>query len=315
MGRVRKFIDEIDQCFAVYSEKKAGKGEDSFLYSLREDRGIVMVFDGCGGSGAKLYPPLGNRTGAYLASRVLTESAYQWFDNMAEGQGTPGAYHQNLKMRLDKSLAEIQEQGKTSSLLLGSMSKEFPSTLAGAMVEKKEGQMVASFLWSGDSRGYLLDRDGLHQVTVDDVPNPDAMVNLREDGAMTNVVTASRPYDIHEALFRLPSQGIVLAATDGCFGYLRTPMEFEKLLLGTLMKSGSIEQWRMEIDGALKNIAGDDYTMCVMIYGYGSFVRLKKSYAARCRFMEKAYVLNDSITEEALFEQWEQYKKTYEAYR
>ena len=77
------------------------------------------------------------------------------------------------------------------------------------------------FYWCGDSRGYILDGNGLHQVTVDDVTVTDAMMNLREDAPMTNVASASRPYEIHRKQVQLSEPAVVFAATDGCFGYLR----------------------------------------------------------------------------------------------
>ena len=68
-------------------------------------------------------------------------------------------------------------------------------------------------------------------------------------------------------------------------------MEFEKLLLSTLLSSESIVQWQNALDEQFRNIAGDDYTMSLMSVGYGSFRKLKESCEKRYRYMERAYPL------------------------
>lgn len=313
--REKRFIDKLDQYLCIHGEKIKGRGEDSHLLAIQERGGVAAVFDGCGGSGAKVYPEFGNRKGAYLASRVLAESSERWFRSWCrEPYAVIGGQGAALKTEIDRQLGILKERGETESLLLGSMSKEFPSTLAAAAAaEQKEG-MAADFLWSGDSRGYILDADGLHQITVDDVANPDALFNLREDAGMTNVVSASHEYVIHERIVRLSMPCILLTATDGCFGYLKSPMEFEKLLLRTLLRSDSAAQWEHELDKEICAVAGDDYTMCMLLLGFGSFENLRDSLKKRWKYMEKRYRDAGELSEEELLSQWQEYKGNYETY-
>ena len=80
-------------------------------------------------------------------------------------------------------------------MLKGNLMKEFPSTLSLVLIAPwKSNALVTEFIWAGDSRGYILDSSGLHQVTVDDIANTDALENLSEDAPMKNVISASHPY-------------------------------------------------------------------------------------------------------------------------
>lgn len=315
-GKKECFRQMLDQCLIVKRAKKEGLGEDSFLCAVEKNSGIIGVFDGSGGSGAKRYPAFQDRTGAYIASRILSETTCRWYFEEGEkerflkkGRG------EQLKQRLDRELQQYRAMGQAESVLCGSMSKEFPSTLAAVVVEsggRKENEVEAEVFWSGDSRIYLIDQGGLHQLTTDDLPNPDAMVNLREDAGMLNVVSASHPYNIHEKIVGMKLPAILLAATDGCFGYLPTPMEFEKLLLRTLEFSESIAEWEANIDHAIGEISGDDYTLCAFCIGFGSFQKMKESFRKRRKRMEEQYHFSEKMTEEELFLQWNSYKKGYE---
>lgn len=65
--------------FVICEEQVADQGEDFCLAVRKQERILVGVFDGCGGSGARVYTALGNRTGAYVASRALAVSVRKWF--------------------------------------------------------------------------------------------------------------------------------------------------------------------------------------------------------------------------------------------
>lgn len=73
------FFSVIDFGIEVFKEKIPGNGEDSFLYMFTPNSGIVGVFDGCGGSGAKKYEKYQGKTGAYMASRVVSGATRDWF--------------------------------------------------------------------------------------------------------------------------------------------------------------------------------------------------------------------------------------------
>ena len=62
--------ETIDFHIYVYKEMIDENGEDSGFYGFTDKHALMSVFDGCGGIGAKKYPSMDNRSGAYLASRA-----------------------------------------------------------------------------------------------------------------------------------------------------------------------------------------------------------------------------------------------------
>ncbi len=317
---------ELDFCFAVAGEKKEGLGEDSFLIDRNSRAALISVFDGLGGSGARLYPEFGNRTGAYIASRAAAEAAMEWFtswtrepERSGRGRETGGmSAGESLKRSLDIKLAEFQKSSQSASLLRSSMTRAFPTTLAAEMITRRPerpGVVQVTFLWCGDSRCYVLETGGLRQVSVDDLSVTDAMQNLQEDAAMLNVVSASHRYEIHERRMEIRRPCIFLTATDGCFGYFKSPMEFEKILLGTLINSRSVSEWKSLLANVWNSVAGDDFTICMAGIGFGSFEEVQNSYRLRQSKIEKLYPYKVENSREILLEQWEEYRKEYEKYQ
>jgi hypothetical protein len=60
---------------------------------------------------------------------------------------------------------------------------------------------------------------------------------------------------------------VLLAATDGCFGYLPTPMHFEHLLLATLAATRSTEDWSSALQREISAVTGDDAAISVLGVG------------------------------------------------
>ena len=141
----------------------------------------------------------------------------------------------------------------------------------------------------------------------------DAMENLREDAPMTNVANASVPFVVHRKSTELKKPSLLIAATDGCFGYLTSPMEFEKLLLQTMNVSENMEQWKSELEKEIEKVAGDDFTLAIWNGMFGSFQEMKDSFRQRQQYMEEKYPLEEKTTEEMLSIQWREYKTSYES--
>jgi len=136
------------------------------------------------------------------------------------------------------------------------------------------------------------------------------MSNLYNDGIMTNVINASTPFTLHQSRFRLNEPGILIAATDGCFGYLKTPMEFEYLLVDSLVRAKSPLEWKQKLNDRIHEVTGDDYTLSVAGIGYGNFVDMQRSLLARHRVLEEQYI-NATADANTL---WQQYKTEYSLY-
>ena len=57
------------------------------------------------------------------------------------------------------------------------------------------------------------------------------MANLRQDSVVSNAMSADTDFHVNHRKVELRAPFLVAGATDGCFGYLRSPMHFEHLVL------------------------------------------------------------------------------------
>ena len=105
---------------------------------------------------------------------------------------------------------------------------------------------------------------------------------------------------------------VVFCASDGCFGYIPSPMEFEFMLLDTLYQAASVAEWENAVSAFLADTSGDDYTLVAGVFGYGSFDALKESLHDRTEDVYYDYIeplrADDLETADAL---WQDYRENY----
>ena len=304
----------LDFCIDVYKEKIDGKGEDSYFYSVSDEKAVFGVFDGCGGSGARRYEKLQGRTGAYMASRVISGAVKDWFDSSAFfDNDMPNIAALTEKMR--EYLEICKHEGDTASAIKGRLARSFPTTAAAIALSARSGQLNATCFWAGDSRCYMLDETGLMQLTEDDIRGLDAMENLTSDGGLTNVISADSRIKLHTKTLPITRPCILFSATDGCFGYLSTPMEFEYLLLDMLINSASISEFENGLKEFLRNVAGDDLCLCGCAIGYGTLEKLQNSLKPRRAYLLSEYIngIEETTQEEKLL-LWHKYAPDYSRY-
>lgn len=298
----------------VYEEKIPQNGEDSYFYGVGTEASVVAALDGCGGSGARTYELMQDKTGAFISSRVIAGAVRDWFE-AGEAQAEADEAAGMLKERAQRYLGVARDALGGSSRIRGSLAKELPTTCSLVVLRTGEEGPEALSLWAGDSRCYLLDARGLHQLSVDDLNGIDAMQNLTSDGVLTNVISASKRFNIHVSRVAVSGPCVLFAATDGCFGYLSTPMEFEYLLLHTLCAAETPAEWEQQLAQNLAGVAGDDATLCGMSVGFGSYEALVAALRPRLAELEERYMTALAM---ASYEEkqalWEQYRVDYEAY-
>ena len=224
-----------------------------------------------------------------------------------------------MKEYMLRAMRVVGKYGGETSRIFGTMVKDFPTTAAIAVVRDTEDGTEIQCFWAGDSRVYLLDRNGLAQLTEDDLEGKNAMSNLQSDGALTNVVSLDSSFEIHYSRplrFREKEAYSIFAASDGCFGYVPTPMDFEDLLLGTLEESQSVNSFERKLDENIRSIAGDDYSLAWISFGYGDYPQMKEVLKARRQLLQKDYIqpmVEDSSLE--MQEQlWTKYRASYERF-
>lgn len=304
-------LNSLDAHLGFSCEKIPNKGEDSWCYSFNERAGIMGVFDGCGGLGAASYAKISGKTGAYLASRAAAGAVVAWFSQSSE---TSVFDVEALKNQMMEYLSVCVKTADTvQSKFRGSMVRLMPTTASLWLMEPEQGRLKVTSVSAGDSRNYILCDMGLFQISVDDLSGEDAMSNLYNDGAMTNVVSADGRFSLGQEVFSLDisqSPCILISATDGCFGYLRSPMEFELLLLETLMHATSADQWNLLLQKTIGEVAGDDQSLSMAAFGFGTFGAMQQTLIPRYREMENLVsTLGDST--EKRWEVWETYKSNY----
>lgn len=295
----------LSALFVVSGEKKEGLGEDSFTFAVKKNGDtLISVFDGCGGSGAKVYDVYGGHTGAYLASRIASGVTYDWFQ-LDEPDDA-------LEKHLKDALVKYKENSHSTSTIRSSMAKDFPTTVSVIHCTGENQSAHITCLWCGDSRGFALTADGLHQLTTDDVQSTGSEPDMRSDGVMTSLCSASKPFTIHQKELLLPMPCVLITATDGCFGYMPSPIHFEMLLLDSLLHSKSIEDWKGQLIQTLKEISADDYTMCIASFGYNTFQEMQNQFAKRAKQLITQYIRPwDKATEDQKQALWLTYTASY----
>jgi serine/threonine protein phosphatase PrpC len=315
-------------------------GEDSDPI-LRDgpDLGLVGVFDGMGGAGGTLYEtPEGRRTGAYLASRIARDVVEQRMLDLLEpdwnlnGQAAAEDLHGSVQEALQQRLEELKapKSGLRSKLL-----RALPTTMAVVALQRTQpggATWACHMLWAGDSRAYVFEPSGVRQLTTDDLRDPgDALVNLRADSVVSNALSADTEFHVNYRRVELEAPFLVACATDGCFGYMPTPMHFEHLVLSGMAGAGSPSAWSSAVQERISEITGDDAAMAML--GVGATLRqFRDLFAPRLRELEQEFIgpiddLRDAIAtaedELAALRQrhvdtttrvWSRYKPAYERY-
>jgi hypothetical protein len=327
--------------FGFNLAKVPDQGEDSDVV-LRDGRdlGLVGVFDGMGGAGGTVYETSdGPRTGAYIGSRVardvVEERMLALLDPEWNLDGSAAA--RDLQRQVKRALAErLTALNAPVSGLRSRLLRALPTTMALMALQRREprkGRWTGHVLWSGDSRVYVFDPTaGASQVTRDDLRDRgDALVNLRQDSVVSNAMAADTDFVVHHHQVPLTAPFLAVAATDGCFGYVRTPIHFEHLVLAALQESTDTESWSQLLQQRITAVTGDDASMAVLGVG-ADHDEFKQLFAARTADLEERCIqpldrLEDEArrAEQAAAEArrrhaalqtslWADYKPAYERY-
>ena len=117
---------------------------------------------------------------------------------------------------------------------------------------------------------------------------------------------------IHQKSIRGKEPAILFCATDGCFGYIPSPMEFEKEILQTLKDSNTILEWEKKLTQLFQEYASDDFSLTLAAIGYRSFSGMRQELDLRRRDVSRYCPAGQVADRKHL---WQQYKDVYYRYR
>ena len=294
------------------------KCEDALCYSFEDaDFHFAGVFDGCGGLGSKRYEKVGNKTGAFISSQTCASVFYDEMKSAKRNTAINDAFVDHLKSCFLTALGNREKKYGQRGGLVGTMVRTLPCT--GSMVVVSQAQdtdklLQLDIIHAGDSRVYIMrPNEGLQQLTRDElVGNPDALRNLYVSAPMTNVINIDKDFTLTHLSYRIEPPFAVLCASDGIFGYVKTPMHFEKLILDALEASDTFDSMEQAFLKRIKAIAADDATAVMPFYGWDSLNQIKKAFARRHHFLSGlCRSIEEDMTDETIHSAWDQFKTGY----
>jgi len=319
--------------FSLYYELHDKLGEDA--EPLIEDM-LIGVFDGMAGAGCIKFEDKDGMqiTNAYKASRLVRDCVQTFYKDCKEDicsvfddQGKLDAVIKSLVEKLLCDLGCYADENKLTSMvkIRSTLIKLLPTTMAVAVVRDNGNSIDVLCLWAGDSRCYIMSpQDGLQQLTKDDLKMPnDAMQNTISDSPMSNYVHLPLSGDHKTPQFKINGKVyknihkpyIVFVATDGCFGYVKSPMSFEYLILKSLEKTHNSGMGLSSLGSIIKEAlidlpTSDDCSLAGMVFaGDLSECEFFKLYIQRQSKIRNEYI--EKIGEEKI-DELSQGVKTYQ---
>lgn len=273
---------------AGWREKSSGRGEDALpvlaLASLSPDV-MLGVCDGLGGAGAQRTASGHSEAavGAAAARDALDAAADSLLGpaRPVEHQSVVAQLTTNLQTRFD---AFAGGGSPSDGVLRGTLVKSHPTTVAALYLDTRpQDRIRAVSAWAGDSRCYAwTPQAGLQLLTLDHTRYPDPLVQLDNEGPLTNLVHAGEPVQLDSAEFVIAPPVVFFAATDGLFSFHAEPGELEFRLLIALASTGRIgEAARVLLDDA--NVHAIDDVSLAMVGFPARRGTMSDAVAARCR--------------------------------
>jgi len=296
--------NDVALSFNVAKTKNEGEDADPVLYH-KDNLYFLSVCDGMGGAGSNTYEIDGvQKSGAFLSSRLVNKQAEIFFSDLINkgvtfNENVLRDLRTSLLTQLQQKISEVKKDG--GSKLKSKLLKDLPTTFSGLFISKGENNIDICSIWAGDSRNYLFTAsDGLQQLSTDDLKQKyDPLENLSKDSPLDNVVSADGDFQIRFNKITTASPCILFTATDGCYGYFNTPMQFEYAMLQAMLNSNDVEEWKQKLIDEIGAVAGDDYSISLVAVGYKNFSEVKSSFSSRRETLYGFYI-NDLMKQDGL---------------
>ncbi|NKX55943.1 hypothetical protein [Arthrobacter mobilis] len=272
-------------------------GEDAPAIALGtadREHGVLAVCDGMGGAGSRRVLVDGlERSEAWHAARLAGMSIERWV--RSDGFSFTDPDMESLEAGIDESLQRAARQlPQRNPALKSKMIRTLPTTLTLALWNTKiDGSVSVTAAWLGDSRLYgMSPQTGLFQITVDDAAGkPDALESLRTDPPLTKCVSADGPTRLHRGRIILPEPSVLFAASDGFFGYAKSPLHLEAELLKALWSHSDWDGFLAALKRFARQTAADDVSVALALLGTDSWTEFRAGFQdlveARCSQLQQ----------------------------
>lgn len=292
MSEKKNLFQDLDGYVEIEYKPLGKKGEDALACNFRRsDMHTQAVFDGCGGAGAWKYPEFDYATGAFISAQIISRTYYFWFKTIPENDNINAEvlakeFHDQALGILGLLKKRISPMGVSGSLV-----KSFPCTASIAIISRDpedDESLLLTALNCGDSRVYFLTPDyGLVQLTVDDSRGqPDPLESLRKSPSLSDMINADKDFSVKSRQISLKMPFAVICASDGVFGYVRSPMDFELMMLDCLMKTKTFSEFEGTFREEILSITGDDATCNISFYGWGGYEKVQKELFLRYEYVK-----------------------------
>lgn len=218
------------------------------------------------------------RTSGYFASRLVAAIALyeikyvktfdreKLFDDIQNHQDTIDRVLSEYAKRLAKEIRDKLEKiaKKIGLEIETSVTGAYllPTTLQIALTKEEKNVVKSVFLWAGDSRAYMWNKDGLAQIT-DDHENGETMYNL---------VCLSRDFKIEARYESFQKPCVLFVATDGCYkcSCYSSPLEMEMTFLNAFNDADTFEDAAKNFEEVYDRIGrhDDSNSMALQSFGY-----------------------------------------------
>ena len=162
-------------------------------------------------------------------------------------------------------------------------SKLLPSTLVIGLVNDSDERedLDVVYLWAGDSRAYVWDRNGLGIFTEDHEKNE----------TMTNLINLSIPFYLEGKMYTVNKPCILFNASDGCYKCpaFASPFDLEYIILDALKDADTFDMGVENLKNTLNILSthDDSCTLAISTYGYSLFEDIRSDVLARLKYIDE----------------------------
>lgn len=313
-----KLEDYYSFAFSVYGayEKELDLGNSSVILNSHEDDFYYAgVFDGISNLGKRTYPKAENHTGAWIASKSSAKLCDYYLQNntLTFSQSDSGRLERYLYNEMKK--INVSASGENDFLYGGSSDVSLPASMAIFAVRQiSKNKVDCEILQNGNARGYILDKNGVAQLTKDDTDKDrDALESLSAEESLKNYINADRRFSISYQKISVSLPCIFIVSSHGGYSGFQSPMDFEGEVLRALLECDDKPlNWKNDLNKCISKTSKEDYSIAIAAFGYDTFSDVKKHFVSRYKDLASEYLIPEMEADSKILKRiWKKYSTSY----